>query len=203
MFLASFATILIIFLINIVPAFMPPTWTLLSMVGFHFNFSILALIIFSVFAAIASTSGRVILAMLSKRIIRDKVLSSTTLQNIDALKQNIEKRKVFTFSFFLFFAFSPLPSGQVFMAYGLTDLRLRTAVIPFFIGRLCSYIFWALTASGVAEIVSFEDYKTKAFFGTYFVLAQLVAFYLIYLFVKIDWKVLFEEKKIRFIKKII
>lgn len=200
MILSLITVLIIIFIINLVPAFMPPTWLLLSFVGFTFHLSNYSLAVLSVFAALASTSGRTLLALFSEKILRYKVLTEKERQNIDVLKDNIQKRKVFTFAFFLFFAFSPFPSGQLFLAYGLTDLKLRLAFIPFFFGRLISYIFWSLTASGVSKFIGFSVLKSGAFFSGYFILGQLFAFYLIYLFVKIDWKILFNEHKIKFIK---
>lgn len=201
MILTLVGVLLTIFLINIIPAFMPPTWMLLSFVGFNFHLNIYALIVFSIFAATAATSGRIILALLSDKIIRKRILTETSRKNIDVLKNNIEKRKAFTSGFFLIFALSPFPSGQLFLAYGLTNLKLRIAAIPFFLGRLTSYLFWSLTASEVSKIHGLTTLKSGAFFSVYFILAQIIAFYLVYLFVKIDWRTLIEEHKIRFVKK--
>lgn len=203
MILLSIVIILIIFLINIVPAFMPPTWMLLSFVGFNFHLSNSELVILAIIAAVASTFGRVVLALLSKVIIRNKVLNDNDKQNIDVLKTNIEKRKTFTFSFFLFFALFPFSSGQIFLAYGLTKLKLWLAAVPFFIGRSISYIFWALTASQVSEMADTNALTSGAFLSIYFILGQIGAFLLVYLFIKLDWKAIFDEHKIKFIKNII
>ena len=203
MILTSIGIIILIFLMNIIPAFIPPTWILLSFVGFNFHLSNYSLLILSIFAAIASTSGRVILALISDKMIRNKILSDRARNNIDTLKIEIEKRKALTFGFFLSYAFSPFPSGQLFLAYGLTNLKLRIAAIPFFLGRLVSYTFWALTASKASQIVDVTSFKSGAYFSGFFILAQLSALYLVYLFVRLDWKILFNEHKFKFIKKII
>ena len=203
MIITSIGIIIIIFLMNIVPAFMPPTWILLSFVGFNFHLSNYSLVVLSVFAAIASTSGRIILSLISDKIIRNKFLSETAKSNIDNLKKKIEGNKAFTFGFFLSYAFSPFPSGQLFLAYGLTNLKTKIAAIPFFVGRLISYSFWALTASEISKRVDITSLKSGAFFSGFFILAQMAAFYMVYLFIKLDWKILFEEHKIRFVKKII
>jgi hypothetical protein len=203
MILTSIGIIILIFLMNIIPAFMPPTWILLSFVGFSFHLNNYSLVILSIFAAIASTSGRVVLAMISDKMIRNKILSDRARNNIDTLKIEIEKRKALTFGFFLSYAFSPFPSGQLFLAYGLTDLKIRIAAIPFFLGRLVSYTFWALAASKVSQMVDITSLKSGAYFGSFFILAQIAAFYLVYLFIKLDWKILFNDHKFRFVKKII
>ena len=194
--------LVIIFIINVIPAFMPPTWILLSFVGFTFHLGNYTLAVLAVLAAVASSGGRAVLAIVSKRILRNKVISESIRNNMDVLKENIIKRQNLTRGFFLFYAFSPFPSGQLFLAYGLTDLKLRLAIIPFFLGRMASYLFWVFTSSGVSHLVDINSLKSGAFFSTYFVLGQIFAFYLVYLVAKIDWKVLFEEKKIRFIKRV-
>lgn len=200
MLLASIGVILLIFIINVIPAFMPPTWMLLSFVGFNFHLSGYALIILSIFAAVASTSGRTVLALLSSKLIKNKILSTRAITNVDFIKQHLENKKVFTFGFFLLFAFSPFPSGPLFLAYGLTGLKLKIAAIPFFLGRMTSYLFWAFTASGFSEMLDLTTLKSEIFVGAGFILTQVLVLYLVYLFIKIDWKVLFEEHTIRFVK---
>ncbi|MCX6717705.1 MAG: hypothetical protein NTU76_03460, partial [Candidatus Taylorbacteria bacterium] len=112
---------------------MPPTWTVISMIGFNFDLNYYILIVFSILATVASTSGRFILALFAKRIIRGRFLSERILNSIDFLKKRIERKKHFTTTFFLLFSFSPFPSGPLFLAYGLTGLKLRFATVPFFV----------------------------------------------------------------------
>jgi len=203
MILTCLAVLTVILVMNIVPAFMPPTWMLLSLVGYYLHISDISLVIFSIIAALAAMVGRIILALLSKKIIRNKFLGEAAVNNIDSLKDNLEKRKVFTAGFFLLFAFSPFPSGQLFLAYGLTSLKLWIASVPFFLGRAASYTFWAITASEVSERADVLNLKSGSYFSTYFILAQIVAFVIVYLFIKLDWQVLFSEHKIRFVKKLV
>lgn len=195
--------LVIIFIINVIPAFMPPTWILLSFIGFNFDLGNYTLAVLAVLAAVASSSGRAVLAIFSDKILRNKFISEATRKNMDVLKENIIKRQNLTRGFFLFYAFSPFPSGQLFLAYGLTDLKLKLAIIPFFLGRMSSYLFWVFTASETSKYLDVTSLKSGAFFSTYFILGQLAAFYLVYLVAKIDWKVLFEEKKVRFVKKVL
>ena len=203
MILTSAIILFVIFVMNIIPAFMPPTWILLSFIGFTFHFDKYSLVILCIFAAIASTSGRIVLAIFSDKMIRNKILTEKSKRNIDILKEQIEKRKSLTFGFFLSYAFSPFPSGQLFLAYGLTELKLQIAAIPFFIGRLVSYLFWALSASEVSKMMDITTLKSGTYFGAFFVLTQITAFVLVYFVVRVDWNILFEKHKLKFIKKII
>lgn len=201
MLLASIGILLLIFVINVIPAFMPPTWILLSIIGFNFHLGNYTLAVLAVLAAVASSGGRAVLAILSDKILRNKIISETTRRNMDVLKENIIKRKNLTRGFFLFYAFSPFPSGQLFLAYGLTDLKLSLAIVPFFLGRLSSYLFWVFASSETAKLLDLNSFRSGTFFSVYFILGQILAFYLVYLVAKIDWKVLFEEKKLRFVKR--
>jgi hypothetical protein len=185
---------LVVFALNVMPMFAPPTWTVLSFIAVRFTSNIILL---AVVGAIAATAGRVALAKLSTVIIRQKFLSEGTRSNIDAVRTRLESSKKLTFSVMLFYAFSPFPSNHVFIAYGLTALKLRLIAVPFLLGRVVSYGFWAFTASSVAQLLEYESVTTKSFFSYYFIASQLFGLATIYMFTKIDWPRVFTEKRLR------
>jgi hypothetical protein len=191
MTIVVFASVLAL---NIIPIFAPPTWLVLSAIAVHYKISNILLLAFT--GASAATLGRIILAKLSNRILRGKLLSERSKKNIDDLKKHLEKRRTLTFSIFLFYAFSPLPSSQLFIAYGLTNLPLRSIALPFFLGRITSYTLLSFTISEVAKGIA-----TSSFFSFYFLITQCLTILTVYLFVRIDWHTLFAEKKMRFIKR--
>jgi hypothetical protein len=188
----------IIFCLNVIPVFAPPTWTALAYIAirYHHNILLLALV-----GAVAATTGRIVLAKLSDTIVRRKFLSEGTKQNIGEIKTQLEKNRKLTFSIFLFYAFSPLPSNHLFIAYGLTGLSLKLIAMPFFLGRIVSYWFWAFSASSVATLLASQKIGSGSFFSVYFIVTQLSTIFLVYLFTKIDWRALFREKKLRWRKK--
>jgi hypothetical protein len=99
----------VVFALNIVPAFAPPTWVTLSFVGLTVpSVNVVAL---AVVGATAATLGRVVLAKLSRLIVRRNFLSEQARLNVDALKQGIEGKKALTSTMFVAFALSPLPSN--------------------------------------------------------------------------------------------
>jgi len=185
---------LVVLVLNVIPVFAPPTWTVLSFIAIRLNPNIIVL---ALIGAIAATLGRIVLARLSTIIVRQRFLSRGAKENIDAVKTRLESNRKLTFTLFLFYAFSPLPSNHLFIAYGLTALKLKLIAIPFLIGRVVSYTFWAFTASRVARVLSDESMATKSFFSYYFIVSQLFGLVVIYVFTKIDWSVLFREKKLR------
>lgn len=188
-----------VFLLNVVPAFAPPTWMVFSFLGFrfpdHMGWK------FALAGALAATLGRFTLAKMSRMIVRTKLLSEQTRGNVDAIKDRLENRPKLTFGIFLFYAFTPLPSNYLFIAYGLTTLRLALITVPFFIGRFVSYFFWALTAASVSRRIIFDDADALSYFSVYFISTQLLLLGLVYFFTRIDWRILLAEKKFRWLER--
>ena len=188
---------LFVFVFNIAPVFTPPTWMILSYleVVYHPNPFSLALV-----GAIAATLGRLTLAKLAKVIIRDRFLSKKTLTNLNTLRDQLQHRRKLTFSIFLLYAFGPLPSNQLFLAYGLTDLELSLIALPFFLGRFASYLFWIITASEITHKLAAQTLGNGSFIKSYFLSIQVLTLVVIYIFTKIDWQELFQSKRIQWLK---
>lgn len=195
--LVFLAIFLVIFALNVVPVLAPPTWSVLSFLAFRLNSNIVLL---AGVGAVAATLGRIVLAKLSTVIIRQKILSADTRANIDSVRQQVETHHELSFGLFLFYAFSPFPSNHLFIAYGLTALKLRLIAIPFLLGRLVSYAFFAYTASSLAQMLNYGS-ATKSFFSIYFIASQLLGLVTIYVFTRIDWQELFTEKRLRWRRK--
>src|SRR4051812_9599856 len=183
----------IVFVLNIIPAFAPPTWMALSFISYRFALNHTVLL--GIVAAAAATLGRVVLAKLSRAIIRRKLLSEEARDNLDAIKDALQQRKRLTFGVFLFYAFSPLPSNYLFIAYGLTPLSLTMAAVPFFLGRCVGYNFWVFAGSMAAKRIALESPEDQPYLSVYFVFVQLFSLALVYLFTKVDWRLLFAEHK--------
>ncbi len=189
---------LIVLALNVIPAFAPPTWMVFSFLGFRFPEH--AGWMLSVTGALAATLGRCILAKTSRIIVRRRWLSAATRENVDSLRDEIQKRPRFTFGLLLFFAFTPLPSNSVFIAYGLTTMSILRIAIPFFLGRLVSYTFWAKGAAIVSRKVEVDGGAALGYFSGYFVVTQCALIGLVYLFTRIDWKTLVNQRKWKWLK---
>lgn len=184
--------------LNTIPAFAPPTWMVLSLVGFNhpqFNPLLLALT-----AAFAATLGRVTLAKLSQFIIRNKLLKARTKENIDVLKEALEHRKNQTVGALLIYSFTPLPSNYLFIAYGLTTLPIRLIAMPFFIGRMVSYAAWIFLGQEAYKGLDINADLVGEYLGAYFILTQIGFLLLIYLFAEVDWRAVLIEKKFKWLK---
>ena len=191
---------LIVFLLNLVPAFAPPTWMVFSFIGFRypqFNVVVLALV-----GAVAATLGRATLAKLARVIVRGRLLSRRSKESIDAIKERLEQRRKLTFGVFLLYAFSPLPSNYLFIAYGLTTMDLFLIVIPFFIGRSISYSFWGVTSSVIGRHLNGTLARHPlGYLSVYFVITQIALLYCVYLFTRVDWRYMLDEKKFRWLPR--
>lgn len=152
-------------------------------------------------AATAATCGRVLLARLSRALVRQRLLTEQARRNVDAIKIGIESRRAMTIGTFLGYALSPLPSNYLFIAYGLTSLPIALLALPFFIGRLVSYAFWTRTASTVGEWLDWDWFESAPYFLAYFLLSQVLLIPVIYGFTRLDWQALFAERRLRWLEK--
>lgn len=169
-----------IIIFNTIPFFMPATWTVLSFIAATNSVNLFLL---AIIAAVAAAIGRVLLALFSRDVIRSRFLSEKSRQNIDSLKDVIEKHEGTAVGVFLLYAFGPLPTNYLFIAYGLTTLPLCFLVLPFFIGRLVSYTFWIYVGTEFGTMV-----RHNSLLSGYFIVTQLLTILLVYGFTKVDWK---------------
>jgi len=190
---------IVVFALNVLPAFAPPTWATMSFIGLAIpNIDVLLL---ALVAATAATCGRVLLAGLSRALVRQRLLTEQARRNVDAIKIGIESRRAMTIGTFLGYALSPLPSNYLFIAYGLTSLPIALLALPFFIGRLVSYAFWTRTASTVGEWLDWDWFESAPYFLAYFLLSQVLLIPVIYGFTRLDWQALFAERRLRWLEK--
>jgi uncharacterized membrane protein YdjX (TVP38/TMEM64 family) len=185
----------VVLLINLMPAFAPPTWMAMSWVGFNvpegnpFAFAIVA--------ASAATLGRLMLAIFARTLVRGRLMRDSDRQNIDVVRAWLEKHKTMTVSAFFFYSLSPLPSNYLFIAYGLSALPLRVIGAAFFLGRTVSYAVWAHLGRLVSAHVDPEVRFEGGYLSAYFVATQLAFLGLVYMLMKLDWKMLIEQRKLR------
>ncbi|HJS97708.1 MAG TPA: hypothetical protein VJ756_01365 [Terriglobales bacterium] len=188
---------LVVLAVNLVPVFAPPTWLVLSFFSYKFPDNDIAML--ALVGATAATIGRVVLAKSARGLVRGKLFGEETRQNLDVIKEKLHGKQTLTAGVCLFYAFSPLPSNYLFIAYGLTTLELRVLALPFFLGRLIGYNFWAHLGSAAAHKLAIE--APQSYMSVYFVLVQIACLALIYVFMRIDWRRLLQERKLRWAGK--
>jgi len=195
----SFLTLFVaVYLLNLMPAFAPPTWMAMSWLGLNYPQSLAWQIV--LVGAIAATSGRISLAFLARTTVWRRFLDEDAHRNIDVLKARLEGRQALTMGLFLSYAFSPLPSNFLFLAYGMSTAPLWLLALPFFVGRLASYSFWIFLGKQAAIHVAGNGLPGE-YLGGYFVVSQILVLSALYAFVKLDWAAMLGERKLRWRKK--
>lgn len=167
--------------INVVPAFMPPTWTIL--VFFFLTYHLLPVPVV-IIGAVFATLGRIALYFLSKYQIV-KILPEKSKKNMEFLGKYFYENKKITVPALLIYAFMPVPSNQAYIAAGLAKVHIKIVATLFFCGRLISYSSWILTAHLANSTLSdvFKSYFSK---GNVIIL-ELLGFGIIYLISTINW----------------
>jgi membrane protein YqaA with SNARE-associated domain len=135
----------VIFAINLLPAFGPPTWSVLVLFVLNSDLAPLPLV---VGGAVAAAAGRFVLAT-SARHLRSH-LSETRREGLAAAREMLSADRRWALAGLALFAVSPLPSAQLFIAAGLLEVRLVPLTVAFFAGRLVSYSLY-VGAAATAE----------------------------------------------------
>jgi hypothetical protein len=182
----------VIFLLNLLPAFAPPTWMAMSFIGL----TIPGMISFRLLSLLLQGQPSGALSWQSWRLLSQQIRC-----NVDAIRHGIEGRPITTFGTFLAYAFSPLPSNYLFIAYGLTSLPIAFLAFPFFIGRLVSYAFWIRTASAVGNRLNLDWFESAPYFLAYFIISQLLLVPVIYGFTRLDWHALFTGRRFKWLRR--
>jgi membrane protein YqaA with SNARE-associated domain len=174
---------LVVFLVNLAPALMPPTWSILAffLIGYH-----LPLVPLAVGGALAASAGRLGLALASRRWGR-RLLSPERRDHLGVLGAWLEERARWAAPLaVLIYSFGPIPSNQLFISAGLTGMRLERIVAAFLVGRLISYTFWVSTAHLAAQ--RFEDLFAGHLRSGGALALELLSLGLLVVVARLDWR---------------
>lgn len=186
---------LAVFFLNVLPAFAPPTWMLMGFFGLRFpdtNPWLAALM-----AASGAVLGRSVLAYMAQRFTHSRWIPDSVRDNLNVVAEAIKRRRATSSSAFLLFAFSPLPSNALFLAYGLTRAPLHLLAVPFFAGRFVSY--FVAFAGGAALTRTFDLELSGGATLAYFVVSQVASLGLVYAFAKVDWRESWNGRRLRWL----
>jgi uncharacterized membrane protein YdjX (TVP38/TMEM64 family) len=182
----------VVFLANLAPAFMPPTWSILAFFLVRYD---LPLIPLAVGGAVAASTGRLCLALVSRRWGR-RWVSAERRANLSALGRWLDTRGRWTAPLaMLVYSFGPIPSNQLFMAAGLTGMRLRLIMGAFLVGRLFSYTFF--TASVQMLYGKLEEVFTEHLGNTSILLLEMVALGALVLLTRMNWLKVLPQSAVR------
>jgi uncharacterized membrane protein YdjX (TVP38/TMEM64 family) len=171
----------IVFAINLLPAFGPPTWTVLITLRLGLDVAAVPLV---AAGALGAAGGRWALAHGSWRLRGH--LSDDRRASLEALRATVEDRPAGALAGLALFALSPVPSAQLFVAAGLTGARIGPLVLAFFSGRLVSYSVYVGAAE--AAHAKLGDSLLDGLRSPAGIAAQLAMLALLAALLKIDWR---------------
>ena len=134
--------LVVVFGVNLVPAFAPPTWAVLVYFRFTDGLAIAPLV---VGGALAAAAGRLVLAVVFRHL--GTRLPPRRRESLEALGTSLSASRMGLVASLAFFVVSPVPSNALFEAVGLARVRLAPLAAAFLVGRLCSYTFYLVAAS--------------------------------------------------------
>lgn len=132
----------VVFILNVVPAFAPPTWSVLVLFRLNTDVAPVPMVLIG---ALAASMGRWTLAIYTRALSRH--LPADRRQNLEAAGDVLLHRGARSAAGIALFALSPLPSAQLFEAAGLMNVRLFPFVAAFFAGRVVSYAIYVSGAT--------------------------------------------------------
>lgn len=149
----------IVFVVNIAPAFMPPTWAVLA--TFHIARPELPLLPLTIGGAAMSSLGRSRLALLSRA--GGRFLPERDRQNAEALGALFQRHQRLGLVVLFGYCLGPLPSNALFIAAGLGRVRLTVVTATFFVSRAIADTFWVWGAGRASGSLTktFEEYLTS------------------------------------------
>ena len=173
-------TAALVFAVNLLPAFGPPTWSVLVVMKLTRDVPAVGLV---AVGAVAAASGRYLLARAATHL-RGR-LSAERRRNLVALRDRLHRDRVGAIAGLGLFALSPVPSAQLFLAAGLTGVRLVPLTLAFFSGRVVSYSLWV--GGAVVAERQLGDVLLEALRSPWGIALQVALLALVVLLVRVDW----------------
>ncbi|MEM4295610.1 MAG: hypothetical protein QXS91_02275 [Candidatus Anstonellales archaeon] len=166
---------LVVLIANILPAFAPPTWLILSRYQIKDNLDVWQVILIGV---IAAALGRLIMYYYSSYFM--KFLPEHKKQQLHHLRMKLMKNKKAMLLFMFIYSLGPLPSNIIFILAGVSSLPILPIITGFVLGRLISYGFGVITLGKITSMLEENNIHVVQYLD---LLAFLITIGLLF----IDW----------------
>jgi membrane protein DedA with SNARE-associated domain len=177
-------------LVDVVPFFGPPAWTVMVFFQMRYNLDILAVIVIGV---VGSTVGRYIL---SKYIpfLSSKILKTQKGDDIAFIGKKLETNGWQIQLFVLLYTLLPLPSTPLFTASGMAKIKAIRILPAFFVGKFTSDMLMVVSGDYVARNTI---NMAEGLLSWQSITGTILGIIIISVFLFIDWRVLLQQKKFR------
>jgi hypothetical protein len=137
----------LIFVINLVPAFMPSSWMVMAFFYIQFD---LPLLILTLGGAIVSGLGRLVLAKGSAWVKR-RFMRPGEQNDLDELGAFLDERRHYLAPTTFLYALTPLPTNSLFVAAGLAEVSLLWVLAGFWSARMIADTLFVWTSDRVFD----------------------------------------------------
>lgn len=131
----------LIFVINLMPAFMPSSWMVMTFFYIQFDVPLLPL---TLAGAIVSGLGRLLLAKASTLVKRRWPTGKQA--DLDELGAFLDERHHHAGLAVFLYALTPLPTNNLFIAAGMVEVNMTWVLAGFWSARMIADTFWVWTA---------------------------------------------------------
>ncbi len=170
----------IVFAVNLLPAFGPPTAAVLVALSLTYDLPSAPLIAVGALAAARGDSlWRTGLAAFAR------ASQPSDGVHLAAAQGALLKNRARSAAGLGLFALSPVPSGQLFTAAGLMEVALVPLTAAFFAGRVVSYSIYVTGAAALRK--TFGDTLVDSLTSPIGIAAQLLALIGLVLLLRLDW----------------
>ena len=171
----------VVFAVNLMPVFGPPTWAVLVYFDFRYGLPLPVLVLAG---ASASAAGRLLLATVFRQI--GYRLPRKRRTDLEAIGATLTDERRGRWGVLALFLLSPLPSTQLFEAAGLApQVQLLPITAAFFCGRLVTYSIYVAGASAAATTL--KSLLADGFASPWLIALQLLLLALLVAFVLTPW----------------
>lgn len=177
------ALIFAILIANAVPAFAPPTWSILIFFLINYDLNPVALVLLGVFSA---TAGRAFLAWYFRKF--SHLVPVRFSKNMEYFGKYLQKDPGKKYSIMAIFLISPLSSAQLFEAAGLMKtIALKPLLAAFAVGRTISYSTYVSGAALVAAS-NFGEIAIQQLKSPWAIATQIAMITAVVLLGNVDWQ---------------
>lgn len=176
-------------LMDTVPLFMPPAFTLMVFLQIYFDLNIWIVIVIGV---AGSMIGRYILTLYIPRL-SNKIFNPAKNEDVQFLGEKLKQKGWKSQAFILGYSLLPLPTTPIFIAGGMARMKPYFILPMFAVGRFISVSTAVLTGNYATEntekllegIVSWQSISGLG-----------VGLLLIFALLFIDWRTLLQDKRL-------
>jgi membrane protein YqaA with SNARE-associated domain len=167
---------IVVFVLNVIPWFVPPTWLVLLLYTAAYDLPIIPT---AIIAVVFASLGKVALYYLANRYLL-RYIPKRSRENIDYLGRFLDRQKKLSISLFLFYTLLPISTSELFIAGGLARFDLKILIICFALGRTFSYTFWIV--SGHLLLGNFQELLSSNFSNIGLIVSQAIGLVVLYIY---------------------